>query len=188
MKAIRLAVVMVVIFGLGYPLIMTGISQVLFPHQANGSIMYNAQKQAVGSELIGQSFNDPKYFHGRISSINYDAAASGTPNYAPSNEEMIKRTEQAAKQWLKQHPGKSVDDIPLDLITNSGSGLDPHISPEAARFQIPAVSKATGLSEQQLERLVNQHIEGRTLGIFGEPRVNVLKLNMDLQKLIQART
>ncbi|MFC7443056.1 potassium-transporting ATPase subunit KdpC [Laceyella putida] len=187
MNAIRLAIVMITIFGLGYPLVMTGISQVLFPHQANGSVVYNEKNQAIGSELIGQSFTSPRYFHGRISSINYDAAASGTPNYAPSNNEMIKRTEQAAKEWLKQHPGKSVDDIPLDLITNSGSGLDPHISPAAASFQIPAVAKATGLSEQELEQLVNKHIEGRALGIFGEPRVNVLKLNMDLQKLIQAK-
>lgn len=187
MKAIRLAVVMFLIFGLGYPLVMTGISQVLFPHQANGSIIYNAKKQAVGSELIGQSFQDPKYFHGRISSIHYDASASGTPNYAPSNPEMIKRTEQAAKAWLKQNPGKSVADIPLDLITNSGSGLDPDISPAAARFQIPAVSKATGLSEGQLEQLVNKHIEGRMLGIFGEPRVNVLKLNLDLAQLLKAK-
>jgi potassium-transporting ATPase KdpC subunit len=182
MKAIRLAIVMIVLFGLGYPLVMTGISQVLFPKQANGSIIYNDDGKAVGSELIGQSFTDPKYFHGRISSINYDAAASGTPNYAPSNQEMIKRTEQAAKEWLAKNPGKSIADIPLDLITNSGSGLDPDISPAAARFQIPAVSKATGISVQQLEQLVQKHTEGRILGIFGDPHVNVLALNMDLQK------
>jgi K+-transporting ATPase ATPase C chain len=187
MKAIRLSVVMIVILGLAYPLVMTGISQVLFPSRANGSIIYNNQHKAIGSELIGQSFTDPKYFHGRISSIDYEAAASGTPNYAPSNQEMIKRTEEAAKAWLKNHPGKSVGDVPLDLITNSGSGLDPHITPEAARFQIPNVFKATGISEQQLNQLVDKHVEGRTLGIFGEPRVNVLALNMDLQKLIPSK-
>ncbi|WP_028776094.1 potassium-transporting ATPase subunit KdpC [Shimazuella kribbensis] len=182
MKAIRLAIVMVVLFGLGYPLAMTGVSQVLFPKQANGSIVYNDKGKAVGSELIGQSFTNSKYFHGRISSIHYDAASSGTPNYAPSNQEMIKRTEQAAKEWLAKNPEKSIGDIPLDLITNSGSGLDPDISPAAARFQIPAVSKATGVSVQKLEQLVKKHTEGRVLGIFGDPHVNVLALNMDLQK------
>lgn len=187
MKAIRLAVIMITILGLGYPLLMTGISQVIFPQQANGSILYNAQKKPIGSELIGQSFQNPKYFQGRISSIQYDASGSGTPNYAPYNQEMIKRTEKAAKEWLKQNPGKSVGDIPLDLITNSGSGLDPHISPEAARFQIPSVMKATGLTEQQLKQLINQHVEGRMLGIFGEPRINVLQLNMGLQKLVQSK-
>ncbi|MDQ0418160.1 K+-transporting ATPase ATPase C chain [Croceifilum oryzae] len=187
MKGIRLAVVMIVVLGLGYPLAMTGISQLIFPHQANGSMVYNDQKQAIGSELIGQSFEGPQYFHGRISSIKYDGAASGTPNYAPSNEEMIKRTKEEADKWLAQNPGKSVGDVPLDLITNSGSGLDPHISPEAARFQIPAVAKATGLSNQQLEDLLKKHVEGRALGVFGEPRVNVFKLNLDLHKLIQAK-
>lgn len=184
MKAIRLAIVMLVLFGLGYPLVMTGLAQLLFPSQANGSIVYNDKHQAIGSELIGQSFTDPKYFHGRISSINYDAAASGTPNYAPSNKEMIKRTEQAAKAWLSKNPGKSIGDVPLDLITNSGSGLDPDISPEAARFQIPAVAKASGIAPDQLTKLVNQHTTGRFFGIFGNPHVNVLALNLDVQKLI----
>ena len=188
MKFIRLAIVMILLFGLGYPVVMTGIAQALFPHQANGSIIYNDKKQAVGSELIGQLFQDPKYFHGRISSIHYDAAASGTPNYAPSNKEMIQRTEKAAEEWLKKNPGKTKEEVPLDLITNSGSGLDPHISPAAAFFQVPSVAKATGLSEEQLNNLVKKHIEGRVLGIFGEPRVNVLKLNMELQKMIQNKS
>jgi potassium-transporting ATPase KdpC subunit len=188
MKSIRLAIVMILLFGLGYPALMTGIAQAIFPHQANGSIVYNDENKAVGSELIGQSFQDPRYFHGRISSINYDASASGSPNYAPSNEEMIQRTEQAAEEWLKKNPGKTKEEIPLDLITNSGSGLDPHISPDAALFQVPAVAKATGLSEEQLKKLVNKHTEGRMLGIFGEPRVNVLKLNMELQKLMEEKS
>ncbi len=184
MKALRLGIVMIVVLGLAYPLVMTGIAQVIFPKQANGSIIYNSQNKPIGSELIGQSFTDPKYFHGRISSIDYDAAASGTPNYAPSNQEMIKRTEKAAQDWLKKNPGKSIKDVPLDLITNSGSGLDPHLSPEAARFQIPSVSKATDISEDKLGQLVDSHVEGKALGIFGEPRVNVLELNIDLQKLM----
>ncbi|WP_339172526.1 potassium-transporting ATPase subunit KdpC [Anoxybacillus sp. FSL W8-1294] len=188
MKCIRLAIVMILLFGLGYPAFMTGIAQTLFPHQANGSIVYNDENKAVGSELIGQSFQDPRYFHGRISSINFDAAASGTPNYAPSNKEMIQRTERAAEEWLKKNPGKTKEEVPLDLITNSGSGLDPHISPAAAFFQVPSVAKATGLSEEQLNNLVKKHIEGRMLGIFGEPRVNVLKLNMELQKMIQNKS
>jgi potassium-transporting ATPase KdpC subunit len=188
MKYIRLSIVMIFIFGLGYPALMTGIAQVFFPHQANGNIVYNDQKQAVGSELIGQSFEDPKYFHGRLSSISYDAASSGSPNYAPSNKEMMMRTEKAAEEWLQKNPEKTKEEVPLDLITNSASGLDPHISPEAALFQVPAVAKATGLSEEQLTNLVNKHTEGRMLGIFGEPRVNVLKLNLELQKLMEEKS
>jgi potassium-transporting ATPase KdpC subunit len=177
MKSIRLAMVMTLLFGLGYPTFDGRNCTSALPHQANGSIVYSDENKAVGSELIGQSFQDPRYFHGRISSINYDAAASGSPNYAPSNEEMIQRTGRAAEEWLKKNLRKIKEEIPLDLITNSGSGLDPHISLDAALFQVPAVAKATGLSEEQLKKLVNKHIEGRMLGIFGEPRVNVLKLN-----------
>lgn len=181
MKALRLSLILVVLFGLGYPLVTVGLSQLLFSSQANGSIIYNDQKQAIGSELIGQSFQDPKYFHGRISSVEYDGASSGSKNYAPSNKEMIERTQKAAAEYLKQHPGATLQDVPMDLITNSGSGLDPHITPEAAQFQIPRVAQATKLSEDDLRKLVTKHTEGRSLGIFGEPRVNVLKLNTDLQ-------
>nr|WP_233499937.1 potassium-transporting ATPase subunit KdpC [Geobacillus thermoleovorans] len=166
---------------------MTGLAQLLFPHQAKGSIIYE-KGRAIGSELIGQSFQGDSYFHGRPSSIQYDASASGSPNYGPSSKEMMERMEKDAEQWLKKVPGKTKKDIPIDLITNSGSGLDPHISPAAALFQVPMVAKATGLSEQQLTRLVKQHIEGRAMGVFGEPRVNVVRLNMAVQKLVEERS
>ncbi|RAL27076.1 potassium-transporting ATPase subunit KdpC [Thermoflavimicrobium daqui] len=187
MKAFRMSLIMIVLCGLAFPLLMTGIAQILFPKQANGSILYNEKKQAIGSELIGQSFKNPKYFQGRVSSIEYDANGSGSKNYAPSNEEMIKRTQKDAEKWLKDHPGKTLKDVPLDLITNSGSGLDPHITPAAARFQIPKIIKANQgkVTEQQLEKLIQKHIEDRNIGVLGQPRVNVLLLNMDLQKVIQ---
>ncbi|WJQ15460.1 potassium-transporting ATPase subunit KdpC [Geobacillus stearothermophilus] len=187
MRNIRLALFMIVLLGLGYPAAMTGLAQLVFPHQANGSIIYENGKP-VASELIGQSFQRDGYFHGRPSSIQYDASASGSPNYGPSSKEMMERMEKDAEQWLKKVPGKTKKDIPIDLITNSGSGLDPHISPAAALFQVPMVAKATGLSEQQLTRLVKQHIEGRAMGVFGEPRVNVVRLNMAVQKLVEERS
>ncbi|MGF7086921.1 K+-transporting ATPase ATPase C chain [Kroppenstedtia sanguinis] len=178
MKYVRLSLLLILLCGLGYPLLMTGISQLLFPEQAEGSIIKNENGKVVGSKLVGQNFTGDEYFHGRISSIEYDAVNSGSNNYAPSNKTMIDRTQKTVDQLLKEDPGTRKEDIPLDLITNSASGLDPHISPEAARFQIPRVAKASGLSKQELASLIDLNTEGKEWGIFGEPRVNVLKLNL----------
>jgi K+-transporting ATPase ATPase C chain len=116
--------------GIAYPLLMTGLSQVIMPAKADGSLIKNESGEIIGSELIGQSFKNPGYFHGRISSINYDAAGSGTPNYSPSNEEMVERTKNDIAEFLKENPTIDKEDIPSDLMTNSGSGLDPNVSPQ----------------------------------------------------------
>ncbi|WP_438432983.1 potassium-transporting ATPase subunit KdpC [Gorillibacterium sp. sgz500922] len=179
---IRISLIFIVLCGIAYPLASTGLAQVLMPDQANGSVLKNAAGQAVGSELIGQNFTDPRYFHGRVSSIEYKAEASGSNNYAPSNPALLQRTQDTIAQWQADNPGVALDRLPVDLVTNSGSGLDPHISPQAAEVQIPRVSKATGLSAEELTKLVNRHTEGRDLGLFGEKRVNVLKLNLALSE------
>ncbi|WP_079914042.1 potassium-transporting ATPase subunit KdpC [Paenibacillus sp. 32352] len=180
---LRIAVVFIVLCGIVYPLVCTGLAQVLMPGKANGSLVSNASGQIVGSELIGQSFTDPKWFQGRVSSIEYKAEASGTNNYAPSNPELIKRTQASIEEWKANNPDVPISKLPIDLITNSASGLDPHISPESAQAQVPRISKLTGIPQEQLSKLVDAHIEGRDLGLFGEPRVNVLKLNIDLEAL-----
>ncbi|SET11918.1 potassium-transporting ATPase subunit KdpC [Paenibacillus sp. NFR01] len=181
LSMVRLSVLFIVLCGLIYPLVCTGLANLLMPGQAKGSIIKDASGQIVGSELIGQNFTDPKYFQGRVSSIEYNAEASGTNNYAPSNADMLKRTEDSIKAWQAANPDVPVSKLPVDLITNSGSGLDPHITPESARVQIPRISKLTGLSADELEQLVEKHTEGKDLGLFGEPRVNVLRLNLDLR-------
>jgi potassium-transporting ATPase KdpC subunit len=180
---IRMSLVLMVLCCLFYELAVTGIAQVLFPKQADGSLIYNDKNELIGSELIGQKFADPKFFQGRVSSIDYNANGSGTPNYAPSNPDMIKRVQDSVAAWKKDNPDVDVSKLPIDLITNSGSGLDPDISPESAEAQIPRISKLRGVSEDQLKELVKQHTEGRDWGIFGEPHVNVLKMNLALQDL-----
>ncbi|MDF2962392.1 MAG: potassium-transporting ATPase subunit [Paenibacillus sp.] len=181
--AIRASLVFIVLCGIVYPLVCTGIAQVLMPANANGSLIQNSKGEKVGSELIGQNFTDPKFFHGRVSSIEYKAEASGTNNYAPSNPDMLKRTKESIEEWKTNNPDVPVSRLPIDLITNSGSGLDPHISPASAKAQVPRISKLTGLPAAELDKLVNANTEGRDLGLFGEPRVNVLKLNLALQGL-----
>ncbi|MCR8632556.1 potassium-transporting ATPase subunit KdpC [Paenibacillus radicis (ex Xue et al. 2023)] len=185
--AIRASLVFIVLCGIVYPLVCTGIAQVLMPGKANGSMIYNSKGEIVGSELIGQKVTDPKFFEGRVSSIDYKAEASGTNNYAPSNPDMLKRTQESIESWKANNPDVPISKLPIGLITNSGSGLDPHISPESAKAQVPRISKLTGLPTAQLNTLVDANTEGRDLGLFGEPRVNVLKLNLALQGLgIQA--
>jgi K+-transporting ATPase ATPase C chain len=185
MKNTVLSLLLMVILGLGYHLIVTGIGQVIAPEKADGSLIYDQNGQVVGSALMGQKFDDPKLFQSRVSSIDYNSAGSGTNNYAPSNQDMIKRTKESIKNWEKENPDVAVNQVPIDLVTNSGSGLDPHISPEAAKAQIPRIQTLTGIDQSKLENLVENNTEGKELGLFGEPRVNVLKLNIDLKQLLK---
>lgn len=180
---VRLSVVFIVLCGIIYPLASTALAQVLMPSQANGSLLKNNAGVVVGSELIGQNFTNPALFQSRVSSIEYKAEASGSNNYGPSNPDMLKRTSDSIAQWKLDNPDVPVSELPVDLITNSGSGLDPHISQAAAIVQIPRISKLTGIPAEELTALVNEHTEGRDLGLFGEERVNVLKLNLALTEL-----
>jgi len=169
------------ITGLLYPLVVTGIAQVLFPRQANGSLILIDGKP-VGSSLIGQPFDAPKYFWGRPSATSpfpYNAAASSGSNLGPTNDALIKAV-QARIDALKTADPDNPLPLPVDLVTASGSGLDPHISPAAAEYQIRRIARVRGLDETVVRRLVAQHTEGRQFGVLGEPRVNVLELNLAL--------
>ncbi len=188
--AIVMIVLLTVITGLAYPLGMTGLAQLIFPHQANGSLIEKDGK-VIGSELIGQNFADARYFHGRPSATTdtdpndptktvpapYNASNSGGANAGPTSKSLIDRVTQDADKLKAENPTVPV---PVDLVTTSASGLDPEISPAAALFQVPRVAQARGIPEARLRELVNQSIEGRSLGILGERRVKVLKLNMKL--------
>jgi potassium-transporting ATPase KdpC subunit len=194
LKEIRPAIILVValtlITGLVYPLAMTGIAEVIFPSRAQGSLV-ERDGTVVGSELIGQVFTSDKYFHGRPSATvtpdpkdptknvdaPYNAANSGGSNLGPTNKALIERVKGDLDKLKEENPATAV---PIDMVTTSGSGLDPHISPAAALFQVPRVAKARNMPEDRVRQLVEDHIEGRTLGLFGEPRVNVLALNLAL--------
>jgi K+-transporting ATPase ATPase C chain len=197
LKEIRPAIVLVValtiITGLVYPLVMTGVAGVVFPYQAQGS-MIEQDGKVVGSALIGQEFTSDRYFHGRPSATvapdpndatktvpaPYNAGNSGGSNLGPTNKALIERVQGDVKKLEQENPSAAV---PIDLVTTSAGGLDPHISPEAAFFQAPRVAKARNLPEDLVRQLVEQRIEGRTLGLLGEPRVNVLALNLALDGL-----
>ncbi len=173
-----------IITGLIYPFVMTGLAQVLFPSQADGSLIQKNGK-VIGSSLIGQSYDDPKYFWGRLSATSpypYNASASSGSNLGPTNPALIQEVRARIDALQKADPGNT-QPIPVDLVTSSGSGLDPDISPAAAYYQAPRIARLRGLSESQVRELVSSHIQGRQLGILGEPRVNVLELNLALDAL-----
>jgi K+-transporting ATPase ATPase C chain len=179
--AILVTLFLTVITGILYPLAMTGIAQVVFPHQANGSLIVEGD-QVVGSELIGQNFAGDGYFRPRPSAAGtngYDASSSGGSNLGPNDAGLLKRIGDSAKQLADENPGAK---IPVDLVTTSGSGLDPHISPAGAELQVARVAKARNLSEDAVHELVRANTEGRQLGILGDPRVNVLLLNLALDR------
>lgn len=203
-KSILVSIVLMVLCGIIYPLAITGISQLIFNRQANGSMIV-VDGKVVGSELIGQKFTNPKFFRGRVSSVNYNTyteedmntggndkvaysgVGSGSQNLAPSNEVLQERVKNDMKDFLKSNPGVKKEDIPTDLLTSSASGLDPNISPAAAIIQIPEISKASGISETELKKIVDKYTEGKSLGVFGEPRVNVLKVNIEIASMLNLK-
>jgi potassium-transporting ATPase KdpC subunit len=181
--ALRINIFLMILLGVGYPLAVTGISQLVFPHQANGSLITKGD-QIVGSELIGQNFTKPEYFQPRPSAAGndgYDPTASGGYNYGPTNQKLIDRVKASVAKFHKDNPDYQ-GPIPADLLTGSGSGLDPDISPASAQVQEARVAKARGISQDQLNQLVAQYTKSPDLGLLGEPRVNVLKLNLALDQ------
>jgi len=182
LTAILMTIVTTILLGLIYPLLVTGLAQAIFPDQANGQLIRRTDGTIIGSRIIGQPFAGPGYFHSRPSAAGaagYDASASSGSNLGPTSETLIERVKTQVEDLQKENPGKP---IPIDLVTTSGSGLDPHISPAAAEFQVPRVARERGLTENELSLIVRAHTEGRTFGFLGEPRVNVLELNLDLDK------
>lgn len=184
--ALRFTLITTVLLGLAYPLAVTAIAQLIMPDKANGQLIVR-NGQIVGSQIIGQNFASPQYFHGRPSAAGngYDAANSGGSNLAQSNRALLDRMEATTKDLQHENPGSPV---PVDLIATSASGLDPEISPAAALFQIPRVARVRHLPEGAIRDLVMKHIQGRTFGLLGEPRLNVLRLNLDLDNLATEST
>ena len=194
--AFTVTLVLMLVCGLGFPLVMNGLSAVLFPHQANGSMVeYNGKE--VGAEFVGQEFTEDYFMKGRPSAYHYNTyttdedgnevyndgseyggLSSGSNNYAPTNPDLVDRVEQDMDTFLEKNPEVSREEIPTDLMTASGSGLDPHITPDSAEVQIPAISEASGISVEKLEQIVKENTKGKLLGVFGEETVNVLGVNV----------
>jgi K+-transporting ATPase ATPase C chain len=174
--AILMTIVTTILLGLIYPLVVTGLAQVIFPDQANGQLIKSGDGTLIGSRLLGQPFSSPGFFRGRPSAGDMNGVSSGS-NLGPTNQKLIDRVQADVERLQAENPGKPV---PIDLVTTSGSGLDPHISPAAAEFQVPRVARERGMSELEVRSLVAAHTEGRQFGFLGEPRVNVLELNLDL--------
>lgn len=179
--AIWMTLATTVMLGVVYPLVVSGLGQVLFPRRANGELI-RAGEKTIGSRLIGQPFTSPGYFHSRPSyaGTGYDASSSSGSNLAPTNKALLDRVAGDVQKLRAENPAALV---PIDLVTASGSGLDPHISPASAEFQVPRVARERSLSEAEIRALVKKHTEGRQLGFLGEPRVNVLELNLDLDAI-----
>ena len=180
MISIWMTLATTVLLGIIYPLVVTGLAQLLYPRQANGALIQRGDGTIAGSSLIGQPFTSPGYFHPRPSAAGpagYDPMASGGSNLGPTNKALIDRVSGTVQSLATENPGAAV---PADLATASGSGLDPHISPASAEFQVPRVARERGMKEEEVRGLVRKHTEQRQLGFLGEPRVNVLELNLDL--------
>ena len=178
--AFAITVVLTVLLGIIYPLAVTGLAQLIFPRQAAGSLIEKDGK-VIGSSLIGQPFSGPGYFHSRPSAAGsgYDGTASGGTNLGPTSQKLMDSVKAAAESLREENPGSPV---PIDMVTASASGLDPHITPAAAEFQVPRIARERRLSEDEVRRIVREHAEGRQFGILGEPRVNVLELNLALER------
>ena len=196
-QALTVGLVFLVLCGFLYPLLVLGIGQLAFPRQANGS-MVSEDGKVLGSSLIGQNFTDARFFHGRVSAVNYNTFPAGTPpekmvpgsgsdNYAVSNPALKKRIRADVDAFLRENPSVSEKDLPADLFTSSYSGLDPDISPEAAQVQADRIAKASGISKDRVEQIIRENTAGRVLGIFGEPRVNVLKANLEIDRLLRRK-
>lgn len=197
-NSVSLTLILLLICGVVYPTILTATGQVIFKDKSEGSFI-EVDGRKVGSENIGQQFTEPYFFKGRISSINYNTytekdkedgtyggPSSGSFNYATSNPELKKRVENSMEEFLKENPTVDKKDIPTDLMTASASGLDPDISIESAKIQVPSISKASGISEVNLNKIIDKNKESKFLGIFGEEKVNVLNLNIDIYKTIES--
>jgi|SRR5258707_1279799 K+-transporting ATPase ATPase C chain len=182
--AVLMTIATTFLLGIVYPLVVTGIAQVLFPKQANGQLIQKAGK-TVGSRIIGQGFSGPGYFHSRPSAAGngYDAANSAGSNLGPTNQKLIDRVKQDVASLSAENPGQAV---PIDLVTTSASGFDPHVTPAAAEFQLSRIAKERGIAADQLQALLAKHTEGRQFGFLGEARVNVLELNLELDERFPA--